>query len=462
MRIPQPPPDTGPILDEMLKDPGKLGAALTHLPSAAVVGRYLPWDQFRNRPVPQGLTHAEWWCAVKLGRSSMLRELPLEDARGRPFTYVLPDQVLRAIEALNRDAGGTIGVNEQVTNPATRDRYLVTSLIEEAITSSQLEGASTTRQVASAMIRSGRPPGDLGERMILNNYLAMRHVRELVQEPLTPDLVLEVHRIVTEGTLDDPAGSGRLQLPGEPRVGIYDNEGTLLHQPPPAAELPARLARLCDFANGRTDRGYVPAVIRAIAIHFMLAYDHPFADGNGRTARALFYWSMLKQGFWLTEFVSISRILRGAPGRYGRSFLHTEQDENDLTHFAIYQLEVLERAFADLNVYLDRKLRELRDMQRSLAALPGEFNHRQIALLRHATRHPDATYTVVSHGTSHDVVRETARQDLLALEVRGLLERRRVGKGHVWRPAADLPRRLDQRERSGRVAPELQVGHGRR
>jgi Fic family protein len=63
----------------------------------------------------------------------------------------------------------------------------------------------------------------------------------------------------------------------------------------------------------------------------MLGYEHPFEDGNGRTARALFYWSMLNQGFWLTEFLTVSKILRKAPAKYARSFLYTEQDSNDLT-----------------------------------------------------------------------------------------------------------------------------------
>lgn len=41
----------------------------------------------------------------------------------------------------------------------------------------------------------------------------------------------------------------------------------------------------------------------------MIAYMHPFVDGNGRTARALFYWYMLKSGYWLTEYLSISRVI---------------------------------------------------------------------------------------------------------------------------------------------------------
>lgn len=59
-------------------------------------------------------------------------------------------------------------------------------------------------------------------------------------------------------------------------------------------------------------------------MHFMLSYDHPFVDGNGRTARILFYWSMLSQDYWLAEFLPISRLLKMAPSQYARSFIYTE------------------------------------------------------------------------------------------------------------------------------------------
>lgn len=207
----------------------------------------------------------------------MRRAIPLLDKEGKPFTYSLPNSNLRAIESVNRSLSGNISMSEQVTNPETRDRYLVNSLIEEAITSSQLEGASTSRVVAKEMIRSGRMPQDRSEQMIFNNYNAMRRVTELREAPLTPDLVLELHRIVTDGTLDDPTAAGRLQRENEVRVAVFGDGEEVLHYPPRAAELPERLERLCAFAN-ETDRdgAYMPSVLRAITIHFMMGYDHPF------------------------------------------------------------------------------------------------------------------------------------------------------------------------------------------
>jgi len=425
-------------------DPQRFVNLVTSSPLRGPADRYLPWDEFRRRPAPEGFTREESWFVLRLARNSMRRTLPLVDTNGKPFTYALPDEALRGIEAVNRDASGQIAITEQVTNPATRDRYLVSSLIEEAITSSQLEGAATTRQVAKDMIRSGRPPQTRDERMILNNYRAMRRIGELRRERLSPELIYEIHRMVTEDTLDDPTASGRCQSPEEERVGVWDGD-QLLHEPPPAHTLPERIQRLCDFANDETDGQYVPPVVRAIALHFMLGYDHPFQDGNGRTARALFYWAMLNRGYWLTEFLSISRILKAAPAQYARSFLHTEQDDNDLTYFVLYQLRVIQRSIRELHNYLDRKIRDLQEVRRNLAGLPGEFNHRQLAVLQHAMGNVDAEYTVQSHMNSHGVVHETARKDLLELEARGLLVRHRVGKAYAWVPARDLASVLRQR-----------------
>ncbi len=295
------------------------------------------------------------------------------------------------------------------------------------------------------MIRSGRPPRDRSERMIANNFAAMRHIGELRDEALTPDLIRELHRIVTAGTLDEPDAAGRFQTPDEPRVGVFSGLDEPLYVPPPAQLLPERIDRLCEFANAPGDSGpaYLPPVLRAITLHFMLGYEHPFLDGNGRTARALFYWSMLRHGYWLTEFLSISRILRRSPGRYARAYLHTETDDNDLTYFFLHQLGVLHEAIDGLVVYLERKMHEVRAMRERLDPVDAELNHRQLALLRHALRHPAFQYTVESHRGAHRVVTETARQDLAALARLGLLRRRKIGKRFVFTAVPDMAARLD-------------------
>lgn len=198
---------------------------------------------------------------------------------------------------------------------------------------------------------------------------------------------------------------------------------------------------MCNFANHHGSEGFLHPVLRSIALHFWLAYDHPFVDGNGRVARALFYWSMLRHDFWLFEFISISPLIRKALTQYHRAFALTETDENDLTYFMLYHLEILRKSIEELHRYIERKSRETREAERRLGGM-RHLNHRQRAFISHALRHPGGEYTIEGHRRSHDVVYQTARADLLDLEARGLLRSKKIGKRMYFTVVPDLERRL--------------------
>lgn len=406
---------------------------------------YVHWDRLRQYPPPPGHTNEELWLALKLQRMGLLKPILLRDRHGRPFRFCVPELVQEELHRIDVGAGGSIGVPEPIMNPQTRDQYLIRSLMEEAITSSQLEGAVTTREVAKEMIRTGRAPRDKDEQMILNNYQTMQRISKLKKKPLSPDMVFEIHRLVTEKTLDDSSAAGRFRKPDEKRV-VGDDFGEVYHDPPPVEELPDRLKEMCDFGNAKIPSYFIHPVVRAIILHFWLAYDHPFVDGNGRTARALFYWAMLNAGYWLFEFISISNILRKAPIKYGRSFLYTETDDNDLTYFIVAQTKVIRRAIEELHAYVDRKTAEMRELESHLRAL-NQFNHRQVDLIRHALKHPYQQYTIESHRKSHNVVYETARIDLLNLQSHGALEMKKRGKQMVFTVPRDLVERLRRLEK---------------
>lgn len=442
MKLPQRPPPFQALLLPTAQLPGKFDAImeLSRTPPAD----YLHWDKLRHLKPPAGSTVEEWWLAIKLHRMAASKPLPLRDKQGRPFQFCVPDLVQAELHQIDVGAGGSIGVPEAVTNAQTRDRYLIRSLVEEAITSSQLEGAATTREVAKEMIRSGRPPRDTSEHMILNNYQTMQRIMELKSQPLSPGLVLDIHQRITVNTLEDPAAAGRLRRPDEIRV-VGDDYGEVFHEPPPATELTERLQALCDFANGTTPNFFVHPVIRAITLHFWLAYDHPFVDGNGRTARALFYWAMLRERYWLFEFISISSILRKAPVQYGRSFLHAETDDNDLTYFLVAQTKVIQQALRQLHDYIARKALEVREVEAQLKAL-NLFNHRQADLIRHALKHPFQEYMIAIHQKSHKVAYQTARADLLDLKSRQILLLKTRGKKMIFTVPDDLAGRLRRME----------------
>ncbi|MGB7685095.1 MAG: Fic family protein [Solirubrobacterales bacterium] len=407
-------------------------------------GSYPHWDKLRRRKPPAGLSSEQWWLKIKFARQDELRLLPLTDPGGTPFGYTLPDTVLRNLHHVDQRCGGEVAMDEVVTSePQAGQRFLVNSLMEEAIRSSQLEGATTSRVVAKELLRSGRAPKDRSERMIANNYRALQFMQDEMKETLSLQSVLELHRILTEGTLDNPDAAGRLQRPGEPRVAVFDrDEGRPIHTPPPAEQLPERMRLLCEFANEDDDgERFIHPVLRAILLHFWLAYDHPFEDGNGRTARILFFWLMHQRGYWLVEYLPISRLIRKAPAQYARAFMETETDGGDTTYFLLNQLRIVERAIADLHLYLQRKISQMRDVE-SLLRGDDDLNGRQLALLTDAVRHPGNSYSFDEHATSHRVSHETARSDLRRLVDRGLLVRRRKGRRHLFEPAPDLQVRL--------------------
>jgi Fic family protein len=380
---------------------------------------------------------------VKLTRSVDRQTLPLRGTIGRPFSYRLPPSAQHTLHEIDMQLGGVVESSfPQIDSAADRTRYVITSLTEEAIASSQIEGAVVTRADAKRMLREKREPRTEAEWMVLNNYKAIRMLNEQRVRPLDVPWLLEIQDTLTEHAIGKPEARGRFRLPEE-EVTVWDDEDQQpLHIPPPATELPQRMQALCDFANAPPAAGsqFIHPAIRAIVLHFWISYDHPFWDGNGRTARALFYWSMLRSGYWLVEYLTISSIIRGQPKTYARAFLDSETDDNDLTYFIQYHLDVIARSIREFRAYLNRKADERKRLVRVL--LPARFNTRQQDLLSKALRDPDTVFTYAGHATKHGVSLMTARADLLDLEAAGLLRGNRVGRRYEFVAPPDLENRL--------------------
>ena len=246
--------------------------------------------------------------------------------------------------------------------------------------------------------------------------------------------------MLTEGTLSNPSESGRFRTDTDDDIVVGDFTGKVVYVPPKAHELPAQLKELCRFAN-REEEHFVHPVLKAVLLHFWLAYLHPFCDGNGRTARALFYWFSLKTGYWLFEYVSISRVILRRRAQYERAFLYSEVDDADATYFATFHLNAIEKALGEFWEYVERKTKEDGDLQRRLSLGSG-LNYRQRAVLTRAVKDPASRFTIESHRTSHDVAYATARADLHGLAEAGYLVQVRQGRAYVFAPAPDLRDRL--------------------
>nr|WP_262411946.1 Fic family protein [Pseudomonas sp. Wu6] len=264
----------------------------------------------------------------------------------------------------------------------------------------------------------------------------MKHAKYNQGEDLSVALICEFHGIATAGIDEDDIRPGHIRETDDIFVGGAGNE--IVHQPPQAALLPNRLAALCRFANDRHDgqggRHFIHPLVKAIILHFMLGYEHPFRDGNGRTARALFYWFMLKSGYWPFEYISISALLKEAPMQYGRSYIHTQTDGFDLTYFVIYQLRVIERAMNEFMLYFEGKRQEAVELMSWLDSLDLKegLNYRQGHFLKKVLQHPGRIYTPRELTHDYDISENTARKDLEKLVGMKLLFKVQEGKSHLY------------------------------
>jgi Fic family protein len=412
--------------------PQQWAAVMDALERLAPQDRYLHWDQLKDEPEDGGVNHEAWWAALKVVRMAGLHPVGLKDGGGRAFAFGMPGGLGAILHELDTDRP------EDVVRPELAGRFAASALLREAVASAGLAGATVGLEAAKEILRTGRAPRDRHERKICNLHETLQYIRGLGEKRLTPGLVLDLHRRITEGTLERPDAVGRFRRDNEPAA---DAEDSSAHEPPPAAELPARMDLLCAFANGEAPDFFIHPVVRAIILHFWLAYDRPFVDGNGRTARALFYQAMLRQGYTLFGFISISSFLLGAPQRYARTFLETETDDNDLTYFILHQVEAIRSGARALRDRVARKAEAGQETTRRWQGFP-QLNQRQQALIAHALGQPDTRYGIARHQYSHGVTHQTARDDLFDLVRRELLTVVRERRVYVFRAAADLPAKI--------------------
>lgn len=425
MRIQSAPEINNPAFLAWLAGPG--ATAFPELLRTAQAQRsYHSWRKARYT-APDGISPEVWWSTLCLARQLTVIDPALTGVGGHPFLLSVTDEIRRLLHEIDRQSPLAVnlgGTNGRDDFSELRRTYLQHERIDEAISSSQMEGAATTRQVAQEMLLSERPPRDEGERMIANNYATIRSLDAWCREPLSEDLLARIHRTLTDGLLPESA-QGRYRTTDD--IVVRNRDDDVVHQPPPAAELPTRMAALIAFAKQDAEARdtFLHPVLKAILLHTLLAYEHPFRDGNGRTARALFYWSLLRDGYWIAPYVSISRMLRKERASYDEAYLDMETCHLDTTYCVLVNLRVFVRGLRDLYAFLEDKKAQT---QRWRETLQGQFNARQLDLLNHTLRHPDYHYTFQEHQNWHAISPNTARADLEDLETRGFLKRHKLGR----------------------------------
>jgi Fic family protein len=444
MKIPEKCPDWAGILQtnfDILFQSKKMPALNEFVQRTEQRDEYAYWDRIKYFPRPEGISPELAWAYLKFSRQSKIQPTELICKEDKNFGYWIPNSVLKQLSFIDKYTTGQILSDTPLIQGIEQKRYLVSSLMEEAIASSILEGAATTRKAAKEMLRVGRQPRSHSEKMIFNNYQTIMKIKGLVKKPLGNELILELHKSMTIDTLEDPTACGRFRTDKDDPIDIKDEKGQVLYTPPPPNNIPSMMKILYDYANKDIDEEFTHPVIKAINLHFYLAYIHPFNDGNGRTARALFYWYILKQKYWLFEYLTISKVFLRAPSQYARAFLYTEFDNLDLTYFISFHLKAVIIAIKELIDYIKHKQREIRKID-YLFNKYSELNDRQKSLIKHAFDNPDAQYSISTHQNINNITYETARTDLLHLVKQQLLSKIKKGKKFYFIPAKKLHNKI--------------------
>lgn len=373
---------------------------------------------------PSGIKPEVLWHAVKFRRRLNVINIKFGKLH---FHFTMTSRMQQLLHEFDMNFGGSLGAGGIIPEKEHKV-YLLSSIMEEAIASSQMEGASTTRKVAKEMLRKQAKPINKSQQMIVNNYATIQYLVSHKDEAFSLDALLNIHQLIAYKTLSDPSDEGELRKDDKICV-MNDITGEVVHTPPFAGDLKDLLSDLCDFANNDRSEPFVHPIIKGIVIHFMLAYFHPFVDGNGRTSRSLFYWYLLKKGYWLTEFLSISRIIYKSKSQYEKAFLYVEQDELDLSYFIVYHLQAMRKAYEDLQVYLRKKIKEREEYYQFRGF--SNINERQGQILKIFSENPKTLLTAKEVSVRFPVSIKTARADLQHLVELKLLKETPINKRMV-------------------------------
>ncbi|RYU91778.1 Fic family protein [Emticicia agri] len=382
-----------------------------------IQNEYLYWDKVKYKA--KDCTPQELWQVVKFDRYFNHHDLDFGDYT---FQYSLTDYMQRALHEFDLHIGGNLSSNVGLAE-SDKTKFIISSIMEEAISSSQIEGANTTRKQAKEMIQQEKKPRNKSEQMIMNNFITMKHIVQHKIENISPEQILAIHQLMTNKTLDDPNDEGKFRDNDEIYVVDHVNS-EVVHTPPPKEEIELLINEICDFFNYETE-DFIHPIIKGCIIHFMIGWIHPFVDGNGRTARALFYWYMLRKGYWLTEYLSISRIIKDSKTQYEKAYLYSEID-NDLGYFITYHIKTMEKAFEALKAYINRKQKEVRQAAYFMR-IPG-VNDRMAQILKIFNEDGDRVFTTKEIESIFNISDFTARADLKTLVELGFVEAIQVNK----------------------------------
>jgi Fic family protein len=236
--------------------------------------------------------------------------------------------------------------------------------------STAIEGNPLTLEQVRA-VEEGRTLTAVPERArreVVNYFAALRHIEKHAgKKTITHEDVLRLHKIIA-GRVMEQGEAGRYRTM-RVRVGPYS--------PPPPELVSGMMFELLEWWNKNS--GSLTPVLSSAIVHYQFEAIHAFADGNGRTGRALALWELYRRGFDTHHIFSVDEYYWEGRPRYYAALQAVRQQGEDLTSWLEYTAEglllTLERAWRRIQLLSARakgKKLVLRPKQEQLLRLLRE------------------------------------------------------------------------------------------
>ncbi len=208
-----------------------------------------------------------------------------------------------------------------------------------AHSSTAIEGNPLTLEQVRA-VEEGQPLSvpTRARREVVNYFAALRHIeKHAAKKRIVHEDVLRLHGIMA-GEVMDQGEAGRYRTI-RVRVGPY--------VPPPPEEVSGLMFEFLEWWND--DSRTLSPVLSSALVHYRFEAIHPFADGNGRTGRALALWDLYRRGFDTHHIFSVDEFYWEDRPRYYAALQAVRQQGEDLTSWLEYCAaglqQTLERAW---------------------------------------------------------------------------------------------------------------------
>lgn len=236
--------------------------------------------------------------------------------------------------------------------------------------STAIEGNPLTLEQVRAVEEGREIPAvaDRAKREVTNYFAALRHVEKHARKrAVTHEDIFRLHKIIA-GEVMDQGTAGRYRTIAV-RVGRY--------MPPPAQDVSGLMFELLEWWNKESAK--LSPVLSSAIVHYRFEAIHPFADGNGRTGRALGLWELYRRGFDTHHIFSVDEFYWEDRPRYYAALGAVRTEGEDLTGWLEYSAEglqlTLERVWTRVQQLSARSGREklvLRPKQEQLLQLLRE------------------------------------------------------------------------------------------